>query len=316
MIVLSDKDVVALADMKLIVAAVERAMKEKAKGNLICPPRHSVQFADEGSLVFTTGGITGKECLAGFRVYETFEGPGENHTELVAVWDSATAELKGIVLGESLGALRTGAIGGVAVKYMSRPNSKTVGVIGAGLQASTQLMAAAAVRSLETVKVFSRTASKRKEFARRMRKELDLDVVPVSSSREAAEDVDIVICATTASKPVIVAEWLAPGTHVNTVGPKYQGENELGTDIADVATVIATDSPAQIASYSRAFFLANTAHMDAILDLSTIVSGQNRGRSGKNSVTLFCSVGLAGTEVLVASKLIDASLSSKKRNAR
>lgn len=88
----------------------------RAGNRLISPPRHHVSFPDRGDLVFTVGGVLGDKPLAGFRVYETFDGA--EHSQIVAVWSADNAKLKGIVLGERLGNLRTGAIGGVAIRHL------------------------------------------------------------------------------------------------------------------------------------------------------------------------------------------------------
>ncbi len=108
--ILKDEDLVGGALMVVAIDALETAFLARADNRLISPPRHHVSFPDRGDLVFTVGGILGEKPLAGFRVYETFEGV--EHSQMVAVWSADDAKLKGIILGERLGNLRTGAIGG------------------------------------------------------------------------------------------------------------------------------------------------------------------------------------------------------------
>jgi alanine dehydrogenase len=105
--------------------------------------------------------------------------------------------------------------------------------------------------------------------------------------------------------PVIDAAWLAPGAHVTTIGPKIKGRHELGLDVADRAGLIATDSPAQIAALD--FFLDGTDHGTRMVDLADIVTGRHPGRTSDDMIMLFCSAGLAGTEVLVADALLGMS---------
>lgn len=239
--ILKDEDLVGSGLMAVAIDALETAFLARAGNRLISPPRHHVSFPDRGDLVFTVGGILGEKPLAGFRVYETFDGV--EHSQIVAVWSADDARLKGIVLGERLGSLRTGAIGGLAIRHLSAPDARTVGILGSGAQARTQLAAAATVRKLDRARVYSRDAKNRTAFAAEMQQALGIEVEPAGSASEAVDDADIVICATTSQTPVIHARDLKPGMHVNTVGPKTHQGYELGLDIADVAAVIATDSP-------------------------------------------------------------------------
>lgn len=310
-VILNDADVTALARMPDIVAVVERCLRAKAQGRLVAPPRHSVAF-DTGQLVFTIGGMAaGAEeggGIAGFRAYETFRGSGAARAQLVAVWDSGSGNLIGLVVGDALGVLRTGAIGGVAIDRMARPDVRTCGIVGSGRQAESQLMAAVALRpGLETIRVYSRNARKREDFAERMSTRLGKTIQPVAAARDAVAGADLVLCATDSGSPVIETQWLARGTHVSTLGPKLADRHELPRDIGAIADVAATDSLAQLNAYPAPHFLAGTPAAEHMLDLADIVAGRAPGRRNATDVTLFCSVGLAGTEVAVADALLRQS---------
>lgn len=303
--ILTDADLDRQEFMAIAIDAVTESFRLKSRGDFVAPPRHSVPFADKGSLVFTIGGSISNESVAGFRVYDTFHG--ERHEQLVAVWRTETAELIGIVTGERLGAIRTGAIGGEAIRHMSNPDATRVGVLGSGQQARTQLEAAAAVRRLEHIRVFSRSDERRRAFALEMSERLHVPVEPVASAQMAVEEADIVLCATSSTVPVIEAAWLKPGAHINTVGPKTIAAHEIGLDIATRAGTIATDSLEQMNAYDKPFFLAGSPSESLVCDLAQIACGDIPGRRTSEEITLFCSVGLAGTEVLVAAKIIAAA---------
>jgi len=223
----------------------------------------------------------------------------------VGIWDAGSGSLKGLFLGERLGHLRTAAIGGLAIRHMARADATTVGLIGTSDQARTQIAAAAAVRRLRTVKVFSRSAENRRSFAKEMGRQLNLEIEPVGSAREAVIGADIVICATSSEAPVLQASWLEPGTHVNTLGPKTRDHQEIGVDVAERAVTIAPDSPAQTRAYGAPFFLEGTSVFARMVDLADIVTGKAVGRPSADAITLFCSVGLAGTEVLVGAAILE-----------
>lgn len=302
-IILNDEDLAGYSFMPIAIDAVEKALLARFNGKAVSPPRHHVSFPGHGDLVFTVGGFLGVAPLAGFRVYETFHGP--EHSQIVAVWSTDDARFQGLITGERLGAIRTGAIGGVAIRHLSSPHASVIGVLGSGLQARTQLAAATAVRRITHARVYSRGEANRVAFAREMQLELGIEVTPVESAPEAVVDADIVLCATSSDRPIVNASELKPGAHVNTVGPKTLEGHELGVDIAAMATVIATDSPEQTRAYSSAFFLDGSGHELRMVDLSEILAGKAIGRKSSEDTTLFCSVGLAGTEVAVASAIFE-----------
>jgi ornithine cyclodeaminase/alanine dehydrogenase-like protein (mu-crystallin family) len=302
--VVTDLELSGWPVMPVALDAIETALAAHAAGQLIAPPRHFVSFPGLGSLVFTIGGTTGANPIAGFRAYETF-GRAQ-HEQLVAVWSAETGELQGIFIGTLLGEIRTGAIGGVAIRHMSAPDAAAVGVLGTGQQARTQLMAAAAVRKLQMVRVFSRNEGRRAAFARDMARELGMTVEASDNARAAVHDADIVICATDSTQPVLEPGWVKPGAHINTVGPKTVGGHELSIEVALNADVIATDAPEQIRAFSEPFFLNGTPAAERVVDLSSIVTGRHPVRTSGRETTLFCSVGLAGTEVVVAARVLGA----------
>lgn len=303
-IILGDSDLERIPTMALAIEAIEEAILARSAGALVSPPRHSVSFAEKGDLIFTIGGMIDEASIAGFRVYDTFQGA--RHEQIVAVWSTETAELQGILIGTRLGEIRTGAIGGIAVRHMSPPDATTVGIIGSGQQARAQLEAVSLVRRLSYVRIYSRSERNRYQFALEMEERLGIPVEAVEQPRRAVQDADIVICATSSLTPVLKAEWLKPGAHINTVGPKMVDEHELDLDVATAAHLIATDSPEQVKAYKMPFFLEGTPSAERMVDLAAIVSGKLAGRERPGQTTLFCSVGLAGTEVLVGARILDA----------
>lgn len=289
---LTEGDLSRILDFDLAIGAVEAALRERGLGTAIALPRTGMKTAG-GQLVFTPGGFAGMRAM-GLRVYTA--GLPEDE-QLVAVWDALSGQLVTVILGRLLGAVRTGAIGGVAVKLLARPDAHIIGVIGAGQQARTQLMAAVKVRQINEVRIYRRTSELRERLARLWSEELGVSVRAVADSHEAVAGADIVITATPSPEPVISADWLALGVHVNSLGPKYRGRSEIGIDLIERADLLVSDFPEQ---YRREepFILQGTRHLERLEDLATLlVKGVNRAR---DAMTVFLSHGLAGTEVAVA----------------
>jgi ornithine cyclodeaminase/alanine dehydrogenase-like protein (mu-crystallin family) len=191
---------------------------------------------------------------------------------------------------------------------MARSNAKCLGVLGSGLQARTHAPAAAEVRHFERASVYSPTDKHRQAFARELNEKTGIPTQAVASAEDVVREADVLICATNSSKPVLNAEWLKPGTHINTIGPKLKGANELPIYAARRSDHIVTDSLQQVddyQSYSIPYFLHDTPERGRMVELDEVVVGKAIGRSSSDDVTLFCSVGLAGTEVILANEALD-----------
>lgn len=297
--ILTDHDVRTLLTPDRARAAMERAFRLRAEGALAAPPRFSVP-SDGGRLVLTAGGAARGAGATGFRAYHTAPTAGE---QLVAAFDGTSGELAGLVVGGLLGPLRTAAINAVAIGAMARVDARVLGILGTGQQATEHARAALAVHPFERVWVFSRDAARREAFARALAADTGVEARAAATAEEAVRAADVLITATDSAGPVLDAAWLRPGTHVNAVGPKQRGAAELPPEVGSMAARIATDSVEQLGAYPEPVFLAD-ADRARVVGLERIVAGELPGRAGAGELTLFCSVGLAGTEVVLAEALL------------
>jgi alanine dehydrogenase len=292
-LLLNDHDVRAHLDPATAVDAIRTALLASHQSTLYAPPRVRADLGD-GDLVFTAGRLDSLGVF-GFRAYDTFA----NAEQLVAVWGRENGALRALVYGNELGARRTGAIGAVAVDLAANPGPIRLGLIGSGTQAWTQLWAATAVREIAEVTVTSRQAQHAAAFAERAAAELGLAASPAATAEETVRDRDVVIVATNSGVPVLQPDWISPGTHVNTVGPKTVSQHEVPVGLAERAGSILTDSAAQLAAYPQPHLFAGWP----VSDLGAVLAGAATARRSPEQVTVFCSVGLAGTEVAVAAAL-------------
>ncbi len=137
---------------------------------------------------------------------------------------------------------------------------------------------------------------------------LGLPVIPVSSAEHAVRDAEIVVAATTASKPVVLGEWLAPGAHVNAIGANFPQKRELDDAAVQRAGLLAVDSVEQ--SKQEAGDLihalgADAARWAAVRELAEIVAGKVAGRTGAAEITLFKSNGIAIWDIAVAARVYE-----------
>ena len=138
---------------------------------------------------------------------------------LVILFSTGNGEPLAILNDGHLQHMRVGAAAGIGARLLSRPESKTVGLIGSGGMARTLLEAFVAVRKIEKVRVFSKSADNRRRFALQMSKELGVEVEPVESGRKAVRGADILATATDSMLPVVEPDWLEPGMHIVGIGP-------------------------------------------------------------------------------------------------
>ncbi|MEH1013781.1 ornithine cyclodeaminase family protein [Micromonospora sp. CPCC 206060] len=302
-VLLRDDEIRDRLDAPTTVAAMRAALLAARSGRLVAPPRAAASLAG-GRMVLTAGQLTDE--WYGFRSYDTFGHPAGE--QVVVLHDATTGEVRAVAVGAEIGSRRTGGLGAVAVDALARPDAATVGLVGAGGQAWAQLWAITAVRPVREVTVFSPTRSRREAFAARARTELGLAVRAVGSAPEAVRDRAVVVLATTSVTPVVCAADLAPGTHVNLVGFKQRNRSEFGRDLLDTADVLVTDSRPQAFAYDPPLLAADPPYAERLVELGAVLAGAVPGRTGPEQLTVFCSVGLAGTEVLLLAELARAGV--------
>ncbi|MCW2691952.1 MAG: ornithine cyclodeaminase/mu-crystallin [Mycobacterium sp.] len=293
--ILTDDEVRAVPAAVLIAAARETLL-QAGRGELVAPPRSRIELGDRATYVLTAGALA--DGTSGFRVYEAGHVTDD---QLVAVW-GPDGHLTGLVLGNQLGARRTGALGAVAVDTLARPDADVLGLVGTGRQAWTQLWAVSAVRPLREVRVHSRDAGRRASFVARARDELGVPAVAVEDARAAVAGAGIVVLATVAPSPVIDAADVAPGAHVSTLGPNLVSGHETPLGLLDRAAVLVTDSVQQTRAFAGPYFTGDRP----LVALGDVLVGAAQGRRSPEDITVFCSVGLAGSEVAIAQRLLGA----------
>lgn len=295
--ILTDGDVRARLDPASAVAWMAEAIDAHHRGELLAPPRVTADLG-EGKLLFTTGRWAGR--WYGYRSYDSL--PAEPGSQVVVVHDDRTGAVRAAAIGTELGRRRTGAIGGVAVGAMAPRAASVMAVVGTGAQAYTQVWAIGAVLpELAELRVHSRDAGHRAAFAEAVRPLTGAVIRDAGNVHSAVEGADVVVLATSSSTPILDTAWLAPACLVSTLGPKQRGRAEFGPDLADAAALLVTDSPAQIAAYDPPNVLAGTSAERRLVSLGALRAGA-AGRPAEG-ISVFFSVGLAGTEVHLLSRL-------------
>jgi ornithine cyclodeaminase/alanine dehydrogenase-like protein (mu-crystallin family) len=213
-----------------------------------------------------------------------------------------------LIEADFLGQMRTGAASGVATGYLARENARTLGIIGTGLQARTQLQAIARVRKLDGIRVFGRDAERRERFAKEMSDVLKIPVVAASSAEDAARDADIIVTSTTSTNPVLEGQWLKPGVHINAIGANFPQKRELDAEAVERCDAIVVDSRAQSKLESGDLihvFGEDSVRWHGVRELAEIAVGKAAGRTSPNQITLFKSNGIATEDIVVAGRIFE-----------
>ena len=301
-LLLRESDVEQLLTMGTTLELVERVHREYSTGNAIDVPRERTRLP-KAALHILQGAVPS----AGIFGYKAYTSSREGIRFLVYGFSAERGNLDVIVEANHLGMMRTGAAGGVAAKWLAREDAKVVGVFGSGWQAQGQIEALAAVRKLERVKVYSRTAEKVAKFCDRMGKKLTFDVIPAASPEDAVKGSDIVVTITTSATPVFDGEWLAPGTHVNAAGSNSLLRREIDETTVRRADPVVVDSRPSAMKEAGDLLPAlekGRLHMGMLTELGEVIAGLRPGRRSAEQVTLFESQGMAMQDLVIAAELM------------
>ena len=297
---LTEEEVAELLPMSECIEALDQAFAHAGAGRTEILPRSRIRMPN-GFFHFMAA-ADAEHQVFGYKAYPSFSGPAGSRM-MVSLYDYDSGQLLACIAAGRLGQIRTGAASGLATQYMARPESATVGVIGSGFQARTQLEAICTVRKIHQAKVYSRSPERREEFARQMSERLNLEVTPVDNGRDCVADADIVAVITSSRDPVLEGEWLATGTHINAAGGNHWMRREVDQSVVNRAEMIVVDDLDQakvecgdlIWVEARGSFRWDMAH-----ELQDVVAGRLEGRPSAQAVTLFESMGVALEDIAAA----------------
>jgi alanine dehydrogenase len=306
-IILNQSEIKELIQMNNVLDAVEDAYIEYANGRAQMPPKEYLFFEKyNGDLRIMPCYLHEKE-EAGVKCVNVHpNNPIQKDLPtvmaMIELVDPQTGFPLAIMDGTWITNMRTGAAGGVAAKYLARDNAETVAIVGAGKQSYTQLMALNEVMDIQEAKVYCRTCSSRENFAQSVSEKYGIDVKAVETPREAVENMDIVVTVTPVSDPVIKAEWISPGTHINAMGADAPGKEELETALVLKSSVFidnweqASHSGEINVPVSKGLLLEE----DLAGTLGDVITGKMPGRTYDDEITIFDSTGLAVQDITTA----------------
>ena len=294
---LRESDVDALLPPADAVDAVERCFERIAAGSVENPPRSRVQLPD--GRLHVMAAVDAELGVAGVK---TYVGTPEGARFVVVLFAADRPEVLALIEADRLGQRRTGAASAVAARHLAREGARSLGVIGCGWQAESQVECIrAALPDLERLVVYCRSEERRTEFARRF------DGEAAEWYRDAAEQ-DVVVTATSSADPVLRGEWLRPGALVCAIGANRLRARELDNAVLERAEFVCCDSKEQ--ARIEAGDLVEPVERGVldwleVHELAQVVGGEVAGRASGDDVVLFKSLGIAAEDLAVAKLVLE-----------
>ncbi len=315
MLLLNRNDVMKVLDMSQCIEVVEKAFAELATGTVVMPLR--INFATgEGFALYMPAYIKEMGALA-CKVVTSYVNNLAKHNlptimGKVLLQDPETGDVICIMDGGYLTAVRTGAVSGVATRYLAREDrGQKVGIFGAGAQARTQLWAMTAVRDIDKAYVYDVNDEAVGRFIAEMTPRLQLDIVKSSSPDQILKEADIICTATSSPKPIFDGTKVREGTHINGIGSHAPKNRELDTAIIKRAKIIADSYDACLNEAGDIMIpiqegAIDKSHLRA--ELGEVITGKKPGRTDAREITLFKSNGLAIQDVSAARLVYDKAV--------
>ncbi len=302
-LVLKEADVEHLLTMPDAIAALETVFRQQhpmaGEQQALNRPRGRLQ--PPGAILhFMTAAAPGLGVY-GFKAY-TAARPGKVRF-VVMLFSTEDGRLLAQIEADKLGQMRTGAASGVATRYLARQDAATVGIVGSGWQARSQLQAICAVRPVQVIRAAGRDPARLRAFCEEMSATVGVPVTPVESAEAAVRDADIVITATNAKEPVVLGDWLKPGAHLNVMGSNWANRREVDERAIARSDLMVIDSKEQGMLEAGDLLMPiqqGLLSWERVHELHEVVAGAIPGRQRAEEITLFKSLGLALEDIAVA----------------
>jgi ornithine cyclodeaminase len=298
---ISEAEVVSLINMGDAINTMERGLLTEARGEAQNMMKTHATWGN-GSTLHAIGAVFAKDGFVGTKTWVHTEGGA---TPLLILFDSDNGSLKTIIEAFALGQMRTGGASGVATRWLADEGADELAIIGAGKQAITQVAAVVAVRSLKRVRVFGRNEERRAKFVARVKEEFGIEVTAAGSIAEAVADAPIITVVTRATEPILFAEMLSRGAHINAVGAIMPERAEIARDALERCDQVVVDTIPSAQKLSRElieYFGAAPSRWASVKSLASVVAAGER-RAASDDLTLFKALGMGISDLALGIEL-------------
>jgi len=311
MLVLNQVEVEQLLPMNECIDVMAEALAALARGECHQPLR-TAEFPPRaaGVLALMPAYRGGNAACYGLKAVCVFpENPTrglDSHQGGVMLFSGETGELLALMNASAITAIRTAAVSAVATRLLAREDANELAILGSGVQARSHIEAMSCVRSIKRARVASRRMEQARKFADEIGKRFSFPVEPVDSVEAAVRDADLIVTATSAEKPILKREWIAPGAHLNVVGSSIPTTREVDGATVAAASLFVDRRESTLNEGGEYLFAVREGaigsdHIRA--EIGEILTGSHRGRTSPDEITMFKSLGLAIEDLAAAEYL-------------
>ena len=219
----------------------------------------------------------------------------------ISLTDVDTAELLCIMDGSLITGMRTGAVTGVATKYLSKKDSNSIGIFGSGYQSRFQLLAICSVTDINKIVLTSPSADKKSEYLKSLEKELNIPIIVTHNVEKVLQN-DILVTATSSTSPLFDGNLVNPGTHINCIGAHTKESTEVDSITLNRSKIIVDESQTAIRE------AGGISDANVFADLADIILGTKVARTNEDDITLFKSMGLSLEDISTANLIYNEAL--------
>ena len=308
-LLLDRQTIQGLLDMDKMIGILEQAFGELASGSAVMPQRTAVADPSvNGWYAFMPAQLRSMGAL-GVKSVTVYKDNPSTHSlpvtlATIVLMDSRTGQTLAVMDGGYITAMRTGAVTGLATKYLARDDARVAGVMGSGVQARTQLWGMASGADIEKALAFSLDPPEaQRTFADDAAEMLGIPVEVAQSGEDLVRSVDVLSLATTATTPIIDVDWVQPGLHINGIGSHAVGVREIDTATMVRSKLVCDNVDACLAEAGDVQIPIEEGAMtadDIYGEIGELITGAKPGRESDEEVTIFKSVGLSIQDISAA----------------
>jgi ornithine cyclodeaminase len=293
----SAAEVEELLDYMGCIEAMRRAMTALSSGERPQPLRQIWPVGNDEMWGIMPGELAALSTFGAklISVFHEPDGSGRTrHQGVVVAYDGATGAVSAIADAEPITKIRTACATAAATDTLARKDAEVLAVFGTGVQAESHLQALPLVRSFREILLWGQSADRARAVAERMSEEIGREIVAVADGREAAGRADVICTVTSSAEPILLNEWVRPGTHINLVGSSYLGPVEVDPPLVARARYVADYRPGVLAqgaelAAARDAGLVDDGHV--IAEIGEVFAGRVRARENDEQVTIYKSLG-------------------------
>jgi ornithine cyclodeaminase/alanine dehydrogenase-like protein (mu-crystallin family) len=300
---------------EMCIPIVRQAMIAFSRGETRQLLRSIIPLSD-GRLFGVMPGAMGAHAVFGAKLIsvfpENFARGIQSHQGLVILFDPESGAPVCVVHAGELTAIRTAAASAVATDALARKDACRLTLLGYGEQAATHARSIGKVRDLKSIVVWGRSPERARAFAERTQAELEVPISAAGSVKEAVSEADIVCTVTSATEPILMGEWVRPGTHLNLVGSSHAGPAEVDSEVVVRSRFIA-DSREGVLNQGAEFLRAKAAGLvddkHIVAEIGQVLAGEIEGRRSAEEITIYKSLGHVVQDLATAWALYSGSAS-------